>query len=189
MNDPNKIKVALAGVGNLSSALVQAVEYYKKHSTRELMYPKMGGLSIPDIVIVAAFDVDERKVGLDLSKAIFSPPNNQREIMDLPDFGVKVQKSPLLDGLSEYTTDVVKVSTEADVNVSDNEVKNNNASWALSQLHMQNEGLMYYDEFNQIISLNNLAVKQRAILNILLAILIHFGKMNNKMKIVQKECY
>ncbi|OLS25783.1 MAG: Inositol-3-phosphate synthase [Candidatus Heimdallarchaeota archaeon LC_2] len=119
MSNKNQIKVALAGVGNLSSALVQAVEYYKKHSTRELMYPKMGGLSIPDIIIVAAFDVDERKVGFDLSKAIFAPPNNQREIMELPESGVIVQKSPLLDGLSEYTHDVVKVSTEADVNVSE----------------------------------------------------------------------
>ncbi|MHA2099495.1 MAG: inositol-3-phosphate synthase [Candidatus Kariarchaeaceae archaeon] len=119
MSDNSKIKIALAGIGNLSSALVQAVEYYKKHSTRELMYPKMGGLSIPDIKIVAAFDVDERKVGQDLSKAIFAPPNNQREIMDLPEFGIKVQKAPLLDGLSEYTHDVVKVSSESDVNVAD----------------------------------------------------------------------
>lgn len=119
MSDNLKIKVALAGVGNLSSALVQAVEYYKKHSTRELMYPKMGGLAIPDIEIVAAFDVDERKVGKDLSEAIFAPPNNQRGVLTLPNTGVVVNKAPTLDGLSEYTEDVVKVSSEADSNVSE----------------------------------------------------------------------
>jgi len=114
-----KIKVALAGVGNLSSALVQAVEYYKKHSTRELMYPKISGLAIPDIQIVAAFDVDERKVGKDLAEAIFAPPNNQRGIADLKKVGVTVQKAPTLDGLSEYTTDVIKISSEEDANVSE----------------------------------------------------------------------
>ncbi|MCE7734603.1 MAG: inositol-3-phosphate synthase [Candidatus Heimdallarchaeota archaeon] len=119
MVDNNKINVALAGIGNLSSALVQAIEYYKKHSTRELMYPKMGGLAIPDIKIVAAFDVDERKVGKELSEAIFAPPNNQRGITALTKLGVTVQKAPTLDGLSEYTKDVVKVSTESDVNVSE----------------------------------------------------------------------
>ena len=86
MSSDNKIKIALAGIGNLSSALVQAVEYYKTKSTRELMYPKMAGFSIPDFDIVAAFDVDSRKVGKDLSEAIFAHPNNQVGIVEFPNF-------------------------------------------------------------------------------------------------------
>lgn len=114
----NKIKVAVVGVGNLTSALVQGIEYYKSNSTRELLWPKMGGFSIPDIEIVAAFDIDERKVGKDLAEAIFAPPNNQRGVVaDFPKIGVTVLKAPTLDGKSEYTEEVLKESSESDANV------------------------------------------------------------------------
>lgn len=119
MSNDNSIKIALAGIGNLSSALIQSIVYYKSKSTRELMHPKMGGFGIPDIQVVAAFDVDSRKVGKDISEAMFAEPNNQRGIIDIPEFGVTVQKAPTMDGLSEYTRDVVRVSSEADVNITD----------------------------------------------------------------------
>jgi myo-inositol-1-phosphate synthase len=117
MIENNNIRVALAGIGNLSSALVQAIEYYRKHNTRELMYPKIGGFSIPDIEIVAAFDIDDRKVGKDLGEAIFAPPNNQRGVTEKSKIGIMVKKGPTLDGLSEYTEDVVQVSSEQDVDI------------------------------------------------------------------------
>lgn len=119
MSNDNTIKIALAGIGNLSSALIQSLVYYKTKSTRELMHPKMGGFSVPDIKVVAAFDVDSRKVGKDIADAMFAEPNNQRGIIDIPKFGISVQKSPTMDGLSEYTHEVVSVSTESDVDVTD----------------------------------------------------------------------
>jgi myo-inositol-1-phosphate synthase len=96
---------------------VQGIQYYKTQSTKELMWPKIGGLSIPDINIVAAFDVDSRKVGKDLAEAIFSPPNNQRGIIDPSPLGVVVQKVSVMDGLSEYTHEVVKLSDGKDADV------------------------------------------------------------------------
>ena len=114
------IKVAVVGVGNLTSALVQGIEYYKENQTRELLWPKMGGFSIPDIHVVAAFDVDDRKVGKDLGEAIFAPPNNQRGVVsDFPKTGVIVSKAPMMDGGSEYTHDILKESSEKDANVVD----------------------------------------------------------------------
>ena len=77
----NKIKIAVAGVGNLTSALVQAIEYYKDGHDDELIHPNLGGFKISDIEIVAAFDVDDRKVNKDLSEAIFAPPNNKEKVI------------------------------------------------------------------------------------------------------------
>jgi myo-inositol-1-phosphate synthase len=106
-----KIKVAMAGVGNCASALVQGLQYYsKKGPDVGLTYWDLGGYTPKDIEIVAAFDVNSRKVGKDLSQAIFQPPNNTVKIVDVPKLGVQVKKGPVLDGIGKYLKDVVSVS-------------------------------------------------------------------------------
>ena len=111
------IKIAVAGVGNLTSALVQAIEYYRSGHEEELMHARLGGYVISDIQVVAAFDIDETKVGKDLSEAIFAHPNNKAQVVDIPKMDVIVQKGPVLDGVSEYTETVIKVSSEPNANL------------------------------------------------------------------------
>lgn len=116
-----KIRVAVAGVGNCCSALVQGVYYYRNaHDESELsglLYPSFGGYSVSDIEFVAAFDVDASKVGKDLSEAIFSGLNNTRRFADVPKLGVRVMKAPVMDGLGKYLREVIKVSDEPPVDV------------------------------------------------------------------------
>lgn len=109
-----KVKVAVAGVGNCASALVQGVEYYRYKDDKAvgLTSFSLGGLEPGDIEFVAAFDVHEKKVGSDLSDAIFMKPNNTVKISDVPDLGVSVKRGPLLDGIGKYLKDVVKVSSD-----------------------------------------------------------------------------
>lgn len=115
----NKIKIAIAGVGNCVSMLVQGIEYYKKNkSTIGLMHPDLGGYKVSDIEVVAAFDVNSEKVGKDLSKAIFEPSViNTVKISDVPHLGIKVMKAPVFDGIGEYLATKVKISKEKDVDV------------------------------------------------------------------------
>lgn len=103
------IKLAIAGVGNCASSLLQGIEYYQRKATTEtagLVHPVLGGYRISDIQVVAAFDVDRRKVGRPLEEAVFAPPNCttvfQRE---LPRYGVTVQMAPVLDGVAEHMQD------------------------------------------------------------------------------------
>jgi len=116
-----KIKVALAGVGNCASALLQGIQYYTDCAGQEectgLRHLSVGNFHPRDIQIVAAFDIDSRKVGKDLSEAIFSPPNNAPKIVDVPSSYVVVQKSQVLDGVGEYTKNVVQISDQPEVNV------------------------------------------------------------------------
>ncbi len=116
-----KIKVALAGVGNCASSLLQGIQYYSNCEKEEecigLRHLFIGGFHPKDIQIVAAFDIDSRKVGKDLSEAIFSPPNNAPKIVDLPPSYVIVQKSLVLDGLGEYTKNIIQISSQPEVNV------------------------------------------------------------------------
>lgn len=108
-----RINVAVAGVGNCASTLVQGLQYYsraKKEKAIGLRNMVLGGFHPRDIRIVAAFDVDERKVGKDLSKAIFTPPNNAPKLADVPDLDVVVRKGKVLDGVGEYTKNIVEVS-------------------------------------------------------------------------------
>jgi len=119
----SKIKVALVGVGNCASAFVQGLHYYSD-SEREkecigLRNLYFGGLHPRDIQIAAAFDVDSRKVGKDLSEAIFSPPNNTLKLVDVPQTNVTVHKGPVLDGIGEYTKNIVQVSNLPEINVAD----------------------------------------------------------------------
>jgi myo-inositol-1-phosphate synthase len=103
------IKVAIAGVGNCASALVQGVEYYRdRHGTalEGVMRPAIGGYSCDDIEFVAAFDVDRRKVGHPLEEAIFAKPNCTRVFQSaLPVSNVIVQMGPILDGIAAHMAD------------------------------------------------------------------------------------
>jgi myo-inositol-1-phosphate synthase len=116
-----KVKVALVGVGNCASAFIQGLQYYMKSTKSEdcvgLRNPVLAGLSPKDITVVAAFDVDARKVGKDLSEAIFAAPNNAPKVADVPPSGVKVNKGPLLDGVGESTAAIIQVSKTADADV------------------------------------------------------------------------
>ena len=113
-----KVKVAIAGVGNCASAIVQGVNYYAERGVDEgLTYWKVGGYTPGDIEFVAAFDVSAKKVGKDLSEAIFQPPNNTVKISDVPKLGVNVMKGPLLDGIGRYLLDVIPVSGSKDSDV------------------------------------------------------------------------
>ncbi len=115
------IKVAMVGVGNCASALVQGLQYYKNlENPNECIGLRnlfLGDFHPKDIQIVAAFDIDSRKVGKDLSEAIFAPPNNAPKMVNVPSSGVIVHKGPVLDGVGEYTKQVVSVSgsPESDV--------------------------------------------------------------------------
>jgi myo-inositol-1-phosphate synthase len=101
-----KIKIALVGIGNCVSSLLQGIEYYKTKNSKDaigLMHWDIGGYKPFDIEVVAAFDVDKRKVGKDVNKAIFERPNCTAVFCpDMPTAGVKVQMGKVLDGLSEH---------------------------------------------------------------------------------------
>ena len=98
-------------MGNCASAIVQGVHFYSKKSNLDgLTYWKIGGYTAGDIEFVAAFDVSAKKVGKDLSEAIFQAPNNTVKISEVPNLGVKVIRGPLLDGIGRYLKDVVPVS-------------------------------------------------------------------------------
>jgi myo-inositol-1-phosphate synthase len=116
-----KVKVALVGVGNCASAFIQGIRYYGKLEKAEdcigLRNPVLAGLSPKDIEVVAAFDVDERKVGKDLSEAIFANPNNAPKVSDVQSTGVNVNKGPLLDGVGKSTKAIIQVSNAPDSNV------------------------------------------------------------------------
>lgn len=109
----SKINVALVGVGNCASSLVQGVEYYKDAREDQfvpgLMHVNFGGYHVRDIEFVAAFDVDANKVGKDLAEAIFTPPNCTVKFSDVPKLGVEVAKGPVLDGLGKYLKPVIPV--------------------------------------------------------------------------------
>lgn len=116
-----KIKVALIGVGNCASSFIQGIQYYSKPKADQLglRNPTLAGLTPKDIEVVAAFDVDDRKVGKDLSEAIFAKPNNAPKVCDVPKLGIKVVKGPLLDGVGESTKALIEVSKMTDVNVAE----------------------------------------------------------------------
>ncbi|MFP3220475.1 MAG: inositol-3-phosphate synthase [Candidatus Marsarchaeota archaeon] len=113
-----EIRVALAGVGNCASALVQGVQYYSKtKDTIGLAHPVLGGYRVEDIKFVAAFDVNEAKVGRDLGEAIHAKPNNTIRLYDDLELGVKVSRGPTLDGLGRYPRKVVSEASDPPVDV------------------------------------------------------------------------
>jgi myo-inositol-1-phosphate synthase len=117
----SSVKVALIGVGNCASAFVQGLRYYgnldKEENITGLRNLKVGGLTPADISVVAAFDVDERKVGKDLAEAVFATPNNAPKITSVPSSGVVVSKGSLLDGVGASTESMVEISQSPDADV------------------------------------------------------------------------
>jgi myo-inositol-1-phosphate synthase len=109
-----KIRVAIAGVGNCASSLVQGVTYYRDAREGDhvpgLMHVELGGYHVSDLEFVAAFDVDASKVGNDLGKAIEGGMNNTLKFADVPSLGVMVQRGPTLDGLNKYYRAVIEES-------------------------------------------------------------------------------
>ena len=146
-----KIKVAIAGVGNCASALIQGIQYYNSNHSDDIVTNNtnnknknienqdhssltdttnstsddfigltslnIGGYEPSDIEFVAAFDVADTKVGMDLSKAIFAPPNNAIKIMDIPSFDIKVQKGDVLDGVGKHYSEIVKINDNSSVDI------------------------------------------------------------------------
>ncbi len=108
------IRVAIAGVGNCASSLVQGVRYYEDADPNDvvpgLMHVVLAGYHVRDVEFVCAFDVDAQKVGTDLSKAIFSSQNNTIRFSEVGHLGVTVRRGPTLDGLSSYYRDVIDES-------------------------------------------------------------------------------
>ncbi len=107
----NKVRVAIVGVGNCASALVQGVEFYKNAKDEDrvpgLMHVNLGGYHINDIEFVAAFDVVEGKVGKDLAEAIYAHPNNTYRFAEVPKLGVKVSRGMTHDGIGKYVSQIV----------------------------------------------------------------------------------
>lgn len=116
-----KIRVGIAGVGNCANSLIQGVEYYRDAqdtaSVPGLMHVRLGEYHIRDIEFVAAFDVDATKVGVDLSKAMWSGQNNTIRFADVPDLGVTVQRGPTYDGLGKYYRETIEESPAEPVDV------------------------------------------------------------------------
>ncbi len=116
-----RIRVAIAGVGNCASSLVQGVEYYRNADPTEevpgLMHVVLGGYHVGDVDFVAAFDVDAAKVGLDLGKAISAGQNNTIKFANVGQLEVEVQRGPTFDGLGKYYRETVEESPAEPVDV------------------------------------------------------------------------
>ncbi|GAB3220885.1 inositol-3-phosphate synthase [Glycomyces halotolerans] len=116
-----KLRVAIVGVGNCASSLVQGVEYYRDAAVDDrvpgLMHVQFGDYHIRDIEFVAAFDVDAKKVGQDLSSAINASENNTIQFAEVPPTSVSVLRGPTLDGLGQYYDEMVTESSEEPVDV------------------------------------------------------------------------
>jgi len=117
----NKIRVAIVGVGNCASSLIQGRYYYEDAPEDSfvpgLMHVNLGGYHVRDIEFVAAFDVNANKVGKDLGEAIYAKPNNTIRFMDVPQVGVTVQRGPTMDGIGKYVAAVVPESEAQPVDV------------------------------------------------------------------------
>ncbi len=115
------IRVAIVGVGNCAASLVQGVEYYRDADPQArvpgLMHVELGGYHVRDIAFVAAFDVDAKKVGMDLSEAILASENNTIKIADVPPMDVTVQRGHTLDGLGKYYRETIEESDAEPVDV------------------------------------------------------------------------
>jgi myo-inositol-1-phosphate synthase len=117
----SKVKVAIVGLGNCANSLIQGVEYYKNADVNEevpgLMHVQLGDYHIKDIEFVAAFDVDGKKVGLDLADAMWASENNTIKFADVKPLGIKVSRGKTLDGLGRYYKEMIQESTEEPVDV------------------------------------------------------------------------
>ena len=118
----SSVKVAIVGVGNCASSLVQGVEFYKDIGAEDevpgIMHSVLGEYGIGDIEVVAAFDINETKVGRDLSEAIYAEPNNTIKFADVPHTGVTVERGMTHDGVGKYTSDLVKKASGGTADIS-----------------------------------------------------------------------
>ena len=121
MTGNTDVRVAIVGVGNCASSLVQGVQYYQDADENAtvpgLMHVRLGPYHVRDVKFVAAFDVDAKKVGFDLSEAIFASENNTIKIADVPPTNVTVQRGPTLDGIGKYYAETIEVSDVEAVDV------------------------------------------------------------------------
>ena len=117
----SKVKVAIVGLGNCANSLIQGVEYYRNADVNEevpgLMHVQLGDYHIKDIEFVAAFDVDGKKVGLDLADAMWASENNTIKFAEVNPLGIKVSRGKTLDGLGRYYKEMIQESTEEPVDV------------------------------------------------------------------------
>jgi myo-inositol-1-phosphate synthase len=115
------VRVAIVGVGNCASSLIQGVEYYKNANPGDrvpgLMHVMFGPYHVRDVEFVAAFDVDAKKVGRDLAEAIGASENNTIKICDVAPTGITVQRGPTMDGLGEYYQEMISESSDPAVDV------------------------------------------------------------------------
>ena len=160
MANDKKVRVAIIGVGNCASSLVQGVHYYRDAQSDDfvpgLMHVNLGGYHIHDIEFTAAFDIDTNKVGKDLSEAIYTTPNNTYRFADVPYQNVKVHRGMTHDGLGKYlskiitkapgqTDDIVKIlkDTKTDVVINYLPVGSENATkWYVEQILKAGVGLV-----------------------------------------------
>ncbi len=114
-----KIKVAIAGIGNIASGLIQGISFLKKNpdNKKTLLHPKIERYEIDDIEIVAAFDVDVTKVGKDVSEAIFAPINSTPKFVDVEPMNVKVEKGPVADGITGTLEEVIKLAPGKEIDI------------------------------------------------------------------------
>src|SRR5260370_12617867 len=115
------VRVAIVGVGNCASSLVQGVEYYKDADPASrvpgLMHVQFGPYHVRDLEFVAAFDVDAKKVGRDIAEAIVASENNTIRICDVPPTGATVERGPTYDGLGEYYREIITESDDRPADV------------------------------------------------------------------------
>jgi myo-inositol-1-phosphate synthase len=110
-----KIKVAILGVGNCASSLVQGIDYYSKNKTEDgLISDKIGGYSVSDIEIVAAIDINDKKVGKDLAEAIFETPNNSIKFQNISRTGVIVNPGKALDGIGRFVESKINIARDSE---------------------------------------------------------------------------
>lgn len=111
---PMTVKIAIAGLGNCASTFIQGLRFYSGHDTKGLWHPNIAGLRARDVEVVAAFDIDSRKVGLAIGKAAFAPPNVVRRYFDLPRGGVKVLAGISKGDAAPHLKDVPIVKSNRD---------------------------------------------------------------------------
>ena len=115
MAKQGKVRVAVVGVGNCACALVQGVHFYRNAPSDSfvpgLMHVDLGGYHVSDIEFTAAFDVDASKVGIDLSEAIWQPPNNTIKFADVPKMNVPVSRGMTHDGVGKYLSGIITKAT------------------------------------------------------------------------------
>jgi myo-inositol-1-phosphate synthase len=120
-NAMGSVRVAIVGVGNCASSLIQGVEYYRNADPTDrvpgLMHVTFGDYHVSDVTFVAAFDVDAKKVGMDLAEAIVASENNTLTLCDVPPTGVTVQRGPTFDGLGQYYREIIDESAAEPVDV------------------------------------------------------------------------